>query len=451
MDKKALLQKLKGIEQEQLLTYWEFLSPDEKKIISHDIEALDIDTFWKQQKLIHTKPKTHSEFKPFTDYVQSGNVEDPILGQKIISDGCLGCLIVAGGQGTRLNFEGPKGLFPISAIKHKTLFQLFAEKTLAASERAGMPLKLAIMTSKANHEQTQHYFKENKYFGLNPKQIDFFPQNNLPFLDMNGNLFLETPHKIAEGPDGNGSSLDQFFYSGIWERWYANDIRFVNFVLIDNPLADPYDNELLGFHYRCGADITIKCTLKTDPDEKVGLLFGDLSKVQVIEYTEIPTDERYAKNDIGILKHHCANISLFCMNMEFVQQIATQKELPLHFALKPAKALAIQENKKITLKPNAYKYERFIFDILPFAQKVAALMAPRETCFAPLKSAEGEGNPTNVAAALCKKDKATLENITGLPAPKFAFELSQKFYYPTSEILKDWKGKIPPNSSYIEP
>lgn len=394
------------------------LSPKEKNLLARQIESLDINTFLQQQKLLHNPLKGKFDFTPFTDYSQIGSKEDAVVGHKVISDGCLGTLILAGGQGTRLKFNGPKGMYPVSIIKHKTLFQLFAEKTLAASLRAGKKLHIAIMTSASNHDETVRYFKENNYFGLGRKQVHFFRQSDLPFLDQKGNLFLETPYKISEGPAGNGSALRHFVESGIWAQWYANDIRFLNVVLIDNPLADPFDEELLGFHYRRGCDITIKSIERNYAEEKVGLIVGAPHNIKIVEYTEMPIEERAAVLRNGELKHRCANISLFCMNMEFVQDVSSRTDIPLHLAFKSAPFLSQAGMRILNPEPNAWKYERYIFDILPFASKVAALMYPREKSFAPLKNLEGEGNPSSVKAALLAFDKQTISKITGRPLRK---------------------------------
>jgi UDP-N-acetylglucosamine/UDP-N-acetylgalactosamine diphosphorylase len=342
-------------------------------------------------------------------------------------------------------------MYPISPVKHKTLFQLFAEKTLAASCRANKKLPLAIMTSPENHGQTLQYFQDNGFFGLDSGQVRFFPQGTLPFLDQKGNLFLESPFRIAQGPDGNGSALTHFVRSGIWEEWYANDVRFLNMILVDNALADPFDEELLGFHYRRGNDVTVKCTRRNSVDEKVGVLTGDAHSMQVVEYMELPPEERLATQEDGALKHQCANLSLFCMNMEFVQDVAGKGPLPLHLAFKPAKFLSPDGETVLPDKPNAWKFERFIFDILPSARKAGALMYPREKCFAPLKNAEGEGNPSSVKIALQAYDREVLAQITGLPSPSWSFELSQDFHYPTHALLDAWKGRTPPHKDYITP
>lgn len=279
MDIPELLDKLSSISQEHILDYWGKLTEDQQKHLATQIEALDIDLFRQQQAMLNSSKVLRKEvLTPLQEYYSSGNKQDQIDGRKLIAEGLCGCLVIAGGQGTRLRFDGPKGMFPVSQIKQKTLFQLFAEKTLAAGKQANRKLPLAIMTSPINHEQTVQYFEEHGYFGLNQDQVFFFTQSMLPLLDDTGNLFLEDIDSIALGPDGNGSSLKSFVDSGIWDRWRAKGIKYITYVLVDNPLADPFDAELIGFHARMGCDATIKSTKKLTPDEKVVLLSSKMKR-----------------------------------------------------------------------------------------------------------------------------------------------------------------------------
>ena len=158
--------------------------------------------------------------EPFKTAVNWDTVDES-LGNALIAQGKVGCLIVAGGQGTRLKFDGPKGLYPVSPVKHKSLFQIFAEKTLACGKKHGVKLPLSIMASKKNYHTTRQYFEDNNYFGLESGQVSFFIQGELPLLNEDETLFLDEPCHIAMGPDGNGSSLKHFVQSGIWDRWYS--------------------------------------------------------------------------------------------------------------------------------------------------------------------------------------------------------------------------------------
>lgn len=444
MDYNTALTKLKSIGQKHLLDYWPQLANDEKNSLLQQIEDLDVDIFFEQQAILKdTSSHTAASIEPFLDFHPVGKASDIKLGKEFIAQGRMGCLIVAGGQGTRLHLNGPKGLYPITNIRKKNLFQLFSEKVLAAGKQVQRPLNVAVMTSPLNHSVTTAYFDAHYLFDLKQNQLDFFMQSMLPILDDSGNLFLQKRDLIAQGPDGNGSALYNFWVQGLLSKWKKLGIECLNFIMIDNPLADPFDAELLGFHIRNKNDITIKCTPKKDADEKVGTLVKQEGKVQVIEYTEMPEKERQAKAPDGSLQHAFANISLFCISVSFIEKICSQRTaLPLHKAYKAVPSL---EN------PNkmAWKFEHFIFDILPLADKVQALSYPREVCFAPLKNLSGADSPATVQEALQFRDQQVYEEIFNRPAPAAPFELSQDFYYPNLSYIELWKDKSLSNDRYL--
>lgn len=433
MDYSDALEKLSAIGQQHILTHWDQLAPVEKAQLLADIDRLEPLMFSLQKEILKRKTSPSSRvFEPLTDYASSGNRQDHKEGLRLIAEGKAACLLIAGGQGTRLGIEGPKGICAVSIIKQKSLFQLFSEKVIAAGKQAGRLLPLAIMTSPLNHQATYDFFLEHDFFGLKPGQVFFFSQSMLPFLDPEGNLFLEAPSKIAYGPNGNGSSLKHLVDSGIWTQWKEQGIRYVNYILIDNPLADPYDAELIGFHHRQSAEITVKGTLRRHAKEKVGVLVKEGGKTQVIEYSELPEQEGSALNDDGTLKHRCASLSLFCFSIDFIQEAARrQYEMPLHFALKKATALNPQGKQAAVM---ACKFETFIFDLLPFANRTKVLLYPREECFAPLKNLTGEDTLADVQLALQNKDRRAFQQFFGKEPPTTPFELAQEFHYPMPEL-----------------
>lgn len=431
--------KLQKIHQEHLLNHFEQLSAQSKQALLESIDALDAASFLQQRKLLTSPTKELKTIIPFTDYQEAGNPEDTHVGEKLIADGKVGCLLIAGGQGTRLQFNGPKGCFPVTIVKHKTLFQLFAEKVKAAGQQAQRPLQLAIMTSPLNDQVTKDFFESNNFFGLERSQVSFFVQGMLPFLDQQGDLFLETEEKIAVGPDGNGRSLKYFVEQGAWEQWQKQGITIVNFIQIDNPLADPFDANLIGFHARQKNEATLKCIERHNPEEKVGIVTKVDGKVSVIEYTEISKEEQKATVE-GKLKHPCANISLFAFSIDFIK-VASQHSLPLHFSLKATSALG--ENRM------AWKSETFIFDNLAFANKVGVLVYPRERCFAPLKNGSGPDSLETVQQALQNEDERVIKEAIGRAPQTKPFELSQEFYYPTPDLKSKWEGSPLPHTGYI--
>ena len=429
----------------------QILSTAQSEKLSAQLNRVDLSILHVQQQLLHSsKPPTKS-ISPFDNFALAGNAQDLQRGKEMIAQGLVGCLIVAGGQGTRLRFEGPKGMCPVTKIHHKTLFQVFAEKVVAAGKQAQRLLPLAIMTSPQNHEATVSYFEKNQLFGLDRKQLNFFCQDVLPLLDMHGNLFLETPDTLATGPDGNGGAIHQFFNQGIWTDWHKQGVRYLNFVLIDNPLADPFDAELVGFHQKSHSDIVVKATLRRDEAENVGILVKDHGRAAVVEYSELDHDARMETNADGTLRYPIANISLFSFSMDFIKDVVHTKKtmMPLHKAFKAVKYLGADGTTVQAEKPMAWKFEKFIFDLLPAASKVDALIYPREQCFAPLKNFSGLDSLETVPDAIEENDRQALATITGAPCTASPLEISQDFYYPTPELINMWRNRHVKHSGYI--
>lgn len=436
--------KLKNIGEEDLLSNWHTLAPEQQSRLLNEIAALDLETFKKQQLALRRhqqpddEPKQH-EWNAFEDFSLIGSETHKTLGKKLIAQGKVGCLIVAGGMGTRLSYDAPKGTFPVSVIKHKSLFQVFAEKTVAAGKQAGRLLPLAIMTSPQNDATTKAFFRENQNFGLADAQLFFYCQRELPFLDDAGHLILLNGCVIAKGPDGNGGSLDHLVDCGIWDAWQRQGIEYINYILVDNPLADPFDAELIGFHAANECEITLKCVEKLYPEERVGLVVETGNGAAVVEYSEMDPSERFAVLPSGKLKHRCTNISLFCYSMPFIKRAVGETELPWHFA---RKATCFNG-------PLGWKFETFIFDYMGSTRAIKALLFPRSQCFAPLKNGAGTDSLETVQEALLKYDLMTLESICGHAISECPLELDQQFHYPTDELIAAWKGRTGSFQGYI--
>ncbi len=404
------------------------------------------------------KPKTQveeeggeieSQILPFQETHFSGNSQDFEAGKELAASGKCACVVLAGGQGSRLRTTLPKGCLPVSVCKNKSLFELIADKMRAASTCVGHPLSLAMMTSPLNHQETRDFFIKNNFFGLHPDQITFFPQKTWPFLDLEGNLFLESTDQIASGPNGNGGVFQRLREIGLLEKWRRQGIETIHIVPVDNPLALPFDFELFGFHHRMGSQVSIKTAKRKNSHEKVGLLAQLNGKPAVIEYMELSLQQKEAKNPQGEYIFNNANLGLFCFSLSFLEEIQNAS-LPIHKAKKSLKKMDEEGKIHFPQEPNGWKFEEFIFDILPFAKKCHALIAPREECFAPLKNLHGEDSIEEVQAALLAWDRKKMHQISGVEPSSGPFELSSAFYYPTQELLQKWQGRaLPSNISYI--
>ena len=411
----TLTNLLKRLGQEQLLNQISQLSKEKQDSLIQQLNSIDPAILRIQQGLLTSEPPVAS-FSPFQEVCQV-DTRHTEMGLELLKAGKVGCIMVAGGQGTRLGFDGPKGAYPITPVKQKTLFQYFQEKVDAAGKQVGRSLPVAIMTSPLNDAETKSHFHLNN--------LSFFTQGMLPFLDVQGNLIFESPGKLAFGPDGNGSAINSFFNAGIADRWEKEGVELIIFVMVDNPLADPFDSQLIGSHYHAQTDISIKCIERKNIDEKVGLLVQASGQAAVVEYSEISPAAWHAVDSQGKLIYHLANISLFCFSFSFLKKIAKQP-LRLHKAYKK-----LGDNSL-----SAWKFERFIFDLLPLASSSQALLYDRANCFAPVKDVE---SVKATQKALTHLDRVTLASITGHLPPYTCQEIDPSFYYPTPALLEKWE------------
>lgn len=454
------VKRLKQLGESDLISHYEKLTSDQKEIFDQQFLVLPPEKIEMQkalfQKIVKNeapsdKKDAESPITPFQSYRIAGSAGSQKKGKELLAQGQVGCVILAGGQGTRLGFPRPKGMFPITPIEKKSFFQLFAEKCLAAGQLAGRELPLAIMTGAHSDEEVRSFFQDNNRFGLTEKQLHFFTQGELPLLNEEGHLFLETPTKLSVGPDGNGAALHHFYQSGLWKQWSEAGVKYVMLIHIDNPLADPYDAELIGTHAEHQDEITLQCVGRRDLTEKVGVIVRQGKKLAVVEYSEISPEEQKAIDQHGQPKHPCANIGTFCFSMDWIARSVTESppKLPLHLAHKAAKYLDRSGITRMSRKPIAWKFEHFIFDLLARADRVGVLMSPREECFAPLKTKTGPCGVKSVQKMLVAHDQLQYAKISGGRPPRGAFELSQKFHYPSQEFLKNWKGRELPDQPYI--
>jgi len=434
--KKKLYDILAPIGQTHLLAdadKWE-----EKQLLSlkQEVKHLDLRLLCKQQQIIRSERPALPHYPPLqqADKVDVGQHAD--LGRSLMKQGRCGCIVLAGGQASRLRIAGPKGCIPVSLIRHKSLFALLAEKVQSASLQVGYPLPIAIMTSIANRVETETFFVKHGYFGLQPSQVSFFSQGVWPLLSFSGDLLLSAPGKLATGPNGNGDVFYDFVHNGIWQKWADQGVEYVRVMPIDNPLALPFDPDLFGFHSAAGYDVSIQTVPRVSPEEKVGTLVKIDGKVSVAEYGEYPAP------DFGY-----ANIGLYTFSMPWMYQIS-QLELPLHPTMKAYKT---HQDAEIPAMPNVWKFEEFIFDAFPYARSSGALVYERAHCFAPLKSEKGEGHLAQVQAALLAHERWLYEHVTGnIPPAEVEFELSSHFYYPTEDRIKKWRQQPLTQGTFIE-
>ena len=321
-------------------------------------------------------------------------------GEAVIADGRVAVLTVAGGQGTRLGWNGPKGTYPATPVSGKPLFACFAEQLRAVRARYGAEVPWYIITSPENDSSTRNFLLDNKCFGLDRDSIMLVQQGTMPSFDAEtGHILLSGPGRIATNPDGHGGSLDALHRSGALSDMESRGTTIISYSQVDNPLAKIVDPVFLGLHVdetRSSGEASSKMVLKTDPAERVGV-FGLLDgRTCVIEYSDLPDSLASEADADGRLRFHAANIALHLFSLPFIQSIVGEDgaSLPWHRALKEVPSWDPSTGEARTPSgPNAVKLERFIFDVLARAGRSAVLATARADEFAPIKNAEGSDSP----------------------------------------------------------
>lgn len=321
-------------------------------------------------------------------------------GEEALRNGQVAVMIVAGGQGTRLGFDLPKGMFPIGPVSQRTLFEFFADQLKALQRRYGRPVPLIIMTSPATHDDTLRYLKDTNNLGLPQEQVIVFRQGTMPAVDSkSGQLLLEEPSSLALSPDGHGGSVDALQRSGTLEQLIQQGVQYLFYAQVDNPLVRLGDPEFLGHHIMAGSEMTTLVVRKRYPTEKVGNVVIVDGRVQIIEYSDLPAKAAEACDAEGRLKLWAGNIAVHVMDTDFLRRVANDaSQLPFHRANKKVPFIDDDGNLVEPEQPNAIKFERFIFDLLPAAENAFVVEGNQAEVFAPVKNADGAANDTPAAA-----------------------------------------------------
>ena len=367
------------------------------------------------------------------------------IGEDALRAGRVAAFTVAGGQGTRLGYDGPKGTFPVTPIRNHTLFQVFAEKLLAAGARYGAPLHWFVMTSEQNHVATEAFFRQHDFFGLNENQVHLFQQGRMPAVDHDGKILLSAPDEIVLSANGHGGSLRALERSGSLDAMERAGVDVISYFQVDNPLVHVIDAAFIGFHVQAQSEMSSRALPKAYPNEKIGHFCSDGDRLTVVEYSDLPTSMQEERDENGNLRFVAGSIAIHLLDREFVRRMASgEGQLPFHRADK--KISTIDENGDPIKpdKPNGIKFELFVFDALPFARNPIVIETSRESEFSPVKNAEGVDSPQT-----CRDDQVrqfarwaieagadiSVEE-TGLPA--FAFEVSPLFATDEASFAESW-------------
>jgi len=331
-------------------------------------------------------------------------------GEEAIRAGRVAALVVAGGQGTRLGFEGPKGTFPAGPITGKSLFQLHAEKILAARRRYGAAVPWYVMTSERNDRATRRFFRQHDCFGLPATDVVFFKQGWMPVVGLDGKLLMAARDRIATSPDGHGGTLRALRASGALDDMRSRGVGVVSYFQVDNVLIRAVDPAFIGHHLLSGSEFSSKGLPKRDPEEGLGVFCYARRKLRVVEYSDLPRAYKYARRRDGSLRFSAGSIAIHVFDPAFVERLTRGgASLPYHRALKNVPHIGARGEPVVPTEPNGVKFEMFIFDAIPKARRPLVMMVERAEEFAPIKQADAADSPTTARRAQVNLFGAWLE------------------------------------------
>lgn len=367
------------------------------------------------------------------------------VGEAALRAGKVAAFTVAGGQGTRLGYDGPKGTFPVLPISRGTLFEVFAGKIAAASRDYGTVIPWLVMTSPINHQATESFFEAQGWFGLGRENVLLFQQGTLPAVDLDGKLFLAEKDSLALSPDGHGGSLRALVRSGAVTFLKERGISILSYFQVDNPLVKVIDPAFIGFHVESGSEMSSKMIPKAFPTEKVGNFCVNGGKTCVVEYSDLPDSLAESRNPDGSLRFVAGSIAIHILDVSFVERMGSAR-FPMHRADKKIAHLDCDGNRVTPDVPNGVKFEMFVFDALPMARDPIVVETLRRDDFSPVKNAEGIDSPQTCHddqlrewASWAKAAGIALEtDDTGLPA--FVFEVHPGFGYDCASFCRRVKA-----------
>ncbi len=449
--------------QEHVFRFWDELDAKQREQLLTQLEALD----WKQLNdwvgaYVLTEPEIvlPQGLRPAEYYPLAPETADRkklyeharSRGEELLREGRVAAFTVAGGQGTRLGFDGPKGAYPTSPIKGKTLFQLFAEGIARAGEKYDAVIPWYVMTSPLNDQATRDFFEDNDYFELAPENLTFFSQGVLPAVDSSGKLLLADIDSLALSPNGHGGSLLALKQSGVLDEMAERGIDHISYWQVDNPLVHMFDPLFLGLHHITESQMSSRALIKTGPGEKLGNFCEVNGHVEIIEYSDMPDDLAEARADDGRLEFRAGSPAIHVLDRAFVESLTNdgRLSLPVHRALKKVPYVNESGEPVQPVEANAVKFEMFIFDALPKAMNPLILEAERGEQFGPVKNKTGVDSAESCRTLLIARAASWLKH-AGIEIPETAsgepdcvIELSPRRYLDCADVVENATNLTPP-------
>ncbi|MEG2074937.1 MAG: UTP--glucose-1-phosphate uridylyltransferase [Victivallaceae bacterium] len=413
--------KLAPHNQQQVLRFFNELDSAAQQKLAGQLNDLDFDQLDKLiQKYVLSpvksepprdiEPAPYYPAKPADSEQAEFYARALVCGEELIRRGKVAILTVAGGQGSRLGFDGPKGSYLITPIQHKSLFECFAGAILRSQEKYDAKLVWYIMTSPLNNQQTMEFFAQNNYFGMDRNNVVFFAQGTMPAVAYDGKLLLAGKDSLALAPDGHGGTLLALKKSGSLARMIADEVEYISYFQVDNPLVPVVNPLFIGLHALCNSQVSAIMLPKTNAFEKLGNFCRIDGRTEIIEYSDLPEELAIQTTAEGTLRFIAGSPAIQVFSRDFIEQLTGHGDLSLPWHRADKKVAFVDDSGAIITpeKPNAVKLESFIFDSLPLAKEVMILEGSREDMFGPTKNKTGVDSVESCRMMLMERDARRL-------------------------------------------
>lgn len=396
---RSLRTRLKRAGQEALANHWRALEPPRREALSEQLAGLDLE-FVSELRAVSRKESTLADDIEPLPYVPHGErgrrTAAAARGAEELKAGRVAFALLAGGQASRLRWDGPKGTYPVGPVTERCLFRIFTEHVVRAGRDYGREPPLAVTTSAATDAAIRAFFERQDCFGMDRAGLAFACQESLPALDDRGRLVLSAPDRIFTSPDGHGGAVRALERDGILARWEEAGITTVVTFQVDNPLLQVVDPDFIGRLWSGDASLATKVILKERPEQKLGVLVRQAGRAAIVEYSELPADLAAARDPDGRLTYRLGSVGAHAFRLGFLHRELAH-DLPLHTA---RKEIPFVDGDGAARRRWGTKFERFLFDLFPRASGVVAAEVLREREYGPVKNAEGNDSPETARAML---------------------------------------------------
>lgn len=399
-------QRLESYGQTHLLQYYDTLSPEQQAALLQQIADMDFSVLERSMQEETPRGKLEPLGACTISEITEKQTEYRKIGLDAIRSGSVGAVLLAGGQGSRLGCSGPKGVFQIGVNNDLTIFECLFRNLMEVTEEAGVPIPLFIMTSEVNDAETKAFLKEKQFFGYPKESVYFFVQEMAPVVDADGKILLETKSRMAVSPNGNGGWFSSMQRAGLLNVLEQKHITWLNVFAVDNVLQRMADPCFIGATIAANCTSGSKVVAKADPEEKVGVLCLEDGKPSIVEYFEMTNDMRNLREPDGTLTYRYGVILNYLFRVDQLRKTLSCN-LPLHRAFKSVACLTEDGTTVKSEKPNGYKLETLVLDMVHMQENCLLYEVDREREFAPVKNAEGPDS-IETARELLKKNGVTL-------------------------------------------